>query len=155
MTVNYPSTSSEDEENDSEGEESTVHESEDEVVTVGQSNTQEERSFGSDGETSHNSEKGHKERAQKPQQMHVKETWEDDSILDGKEETINEGGENKQRSEGINGSSDGEDEDTITHTDSLVDENDREYEPTSTDSEESAASIKRKNLCWSFFPILK
>ena len=143
-TVNNPSPYSEEEENDSEGEESTVHESEDEVVGVGQSDTQEETSSGSDGKMSHASDKGHKEWTQKLQQMHVKETWEDDSILDGEEETINKGGANKRRSEGSNVSSDGEDEETITHTESLVDENDREYEPTSTESEESALSTKGK-----------
>ena len=64
--VDKPSSSSEDEENDSEGKESMVHESEDEVVKVGQSDTQEETSGGSDGETLHDSEKGLREWTQKP-----------------------------------------------------------------------------------------
>ena len=76
--------------------------------------------------------------------MNVKETWEDDSILDGEEKMTNEDWANKQRSEGVSSNSDGEDEDTIIHTGSVVDEDDREYEPTSKDSEESAVSIKRK-----------
>ena len=121
-----------------------LHKSEDEVVKVGQSYTQEETSAGSDSKTSHNSEKGHKEREQKEQQMYVRESWEDDSIIDGEEEKIKEGVAIKRRNEGINNGSDGENEETITHTDSMVDENYREYEPTSTDSEESAVSVREK-----------
>ena len=111
---------------------------------VGQSDTQEETSGGSDGEASQDSENGLRKCAHKLKQMYVKDTWEDDSILDGKEEITNEDGENKQSSGSGSGNSDGENEDTILHTGSVVDEDDREYEPTSTDSEESAVSIKRK-----------
>ena len=78
--------------------------------------------------------------------MYVKDLWEDDSILDGEEENIKEGAAIKRRNEGINSGSDSENKETITHTDSMVDENDREYEPTSTDSEESAVSIREKKV---------
>ena len=78
--------------------------------------------------------------------MYVKETWEEDSILDGEEEMVKECGASKWRNMGINGGSNGENEDTITHTDSMVDENDREYEKTSTDSEESEVSVRENKV---------
>ena len=76
--------------------------------------------------------------------MYVKDTWEDDSILNGEEEMNNEDGASKHSNEDSISNSYGENEDTILHTGSVVDEDGREYEPTSTDSEESAVSIKRK-----------
>ena len=48
--------------------------------------------------------------------------------------------------EEINNGSDGENGETITHTDSMVDVNDREYEPTSTDSDESEVSVREKKV---------
>ena len=78
--------------------------------------------------------------------MHVKDSWEDDSILNGEEEMTRGDGANKHSNEDDSSNRDGENEDTLTHTGSVVDEDDREYKPNSTDSEESAVSIKRKKL---------
>ena len=133
--MDKPSSSSEDEENDSEGKESTVQELDDEVITVGQSDTQDETSGGSDGEMSQDSTNDHRKGAYKPKQMHVKDSWEDDSILNGEEEITHEDGASKHSNEDDSSNRDGENVDTQTHTGSIVDEDDREYEPTSTDSE--------------------
>ena len=76
--------------------------------------------------------------------MYVKDSWEDGSILNGEEEMTNEDGANKHSNKSGSGNSNGENEDTILHTGSVVDEYDKEYDPTSTDSEESVVSIKRK-----------
>ena len=56
------------------------------MVTVGQSDTQDETSGSSDSDTSHNSVKGPKEWEPITQQMFVKESREDDSIIEGEEE---------------------------------------------------------------------
>ena len=111
---------------------------------VGQSDTQDEKSGGSDGETSQDSENGLSKCSHKPKQMYVKDKWEDDSILNGEEEMTNEDGARIHSNEYGSSNSDGENEDTILHTGSVVNEDDKEYKPTSTDSEESAVSIKRK-----------
>ena len=76
--------------------------------------------------------------------MYVKDTWEGDSILNGEEEITNEDGESKHSNEDDSSNRDGKNKDTLPHTGIVEDENDREYEPTSTDSEESVVSIKRK-----------
>ena len=50
-------------------------------------------------------------------QMHVKDSWEDDSIINGEEETSSDGGTNQNR--------DGGHEETQNHTESTMDEEDR------------------------------
>ena len=59
----------------------------------------------------------------------------DDSILNGEEEISHDGGASKYSNEGDRNNRDGENEDTQTHTESIMDEDDREYEPTSMDCE--------------------
>ena len=82
----YPS----EEENKIWSDESNLHKSEDEVITAGESDTQKETSTNSDSDISHSSVKGLMEWEQTTQQMFVKESWEDDSILEGEEEKSKE-----------------------------------------------------------------
>ena len=142
--MDKPNSSSEDKDNDSEGEESMVQGLDDEVITVGQSDTQDETSGGSDGEMSQVRMSDNRKGTHKPVQMHVKDSWEDYSILNGEVEIAHEDGASKHSNEDDSSNRDGDNEDTQTHTGSIVDEDDKEYEPTSTDSEESAVSIKKK-----------
>ena len=56
------------------------------MITVDQSYTQDGTSGISDSDTSNNSVNGPKEWEPTAQQIFVKESWEDDSILEGEEE---------------------------------------------------------------------
>ena len=125
-----------DKEDTSEGEESALQGLDDEVVTVGQSDTQDDTSGGSDNEVTQPRMNESRKGAHKLIQIHVKDSWEDDSIINGEEETSRDGSTNQNR--------DGGHEETQAHTESTMDKEDREYEPTTTDSEESAVSIKRR-----------
>ena len=93
----------------------------DDVITVGQSDTQDETNGGSDGETSQDSENDHREDAHKTTQMHVKDSWEYDSIINGEEEITHEDGTSKHSNEDDSSNRDGENEGTLTHTGSIVD----------------------------------
>ena len=135
---------SSDEEDDSEGEESMLQGLDEEVIRVGQSDTQDETSGGSDGEMTQVRMSESRKGAHKLVQMHVKDSWEDDSILNGEEETSRDGGASQYNNESDSNNRDRENEETQTHTESTMDEENREYKPTSTDSEESAVSIKRR-----------
>ena len=111
---------------------------------VGRLDTQEETSGGSDGEMTQVRMSESRKGSHKLLQMHVKDSWEDDSILNGEEETSRDGGASQYNNESDSNNRDGENEETQTHTESTMDKEDREYKPTMMDSEESAVSIKRR-----------
>ena len=71
---------------------------------------------------------------------------EDDRIIEVDEERSTEGVEIERKKEEINSVSDSKNGETLTHTDSMMDANDKEYEPTLTDSEESAVSVREKKI---------
>ena len=90
--------------------------------------------------------KGTTEWEKTTQQMIVKESWEDDSILEGEEERSKERLKIERKKEEIKSGSEIESGGAVDHTDRMMDANDKEYEPTSTDSEESAVSVKENKV---------
>ena len=114
------------------------------MITVGQSDNQDGTSGSSDSDTSNTSVKGPKVWEPITQQMFVKESWEDDGILEGEEERSKERVETEQKEDVSSSGSDSESGDTLVHTESMLDKNDNEYKTTTTDSKESAVAVMEK-----------